>query len=120
MIEITNQSQVRDVLRDLRGGFEIILDGEFRELRIGGQFEQAITVYANRAKVVGLWITASNVIWQAFPVTARPDCYIERQRGAIAMNTDNLSEAKGIINALAIGLGMWGLIFATSYWILRG
>jgi hypothetical protein len=35
------------------------------------------------------------------------------------MNTDNLSEAKGIATALAIGLGMWGVIIAIAFILSR-
>jgi hypothetical protein len=33
--------------------------------------------------------------------------------------TDNLSEAKGIATALAIGLGMWATIFAIAFILSR-
>jgi hypothetical protein len=57
--------------------------------------------------------------WQAFTVAFRSNGKIERQHGAIAMNTDNLSEAKGIATALAIGLGLWGTIIAIAFILSR-
>jgi hypothetical protein len=35
------------------------------------------------------------------------------------MSNDNLSEAKGIATALAIGLGMWGTIIAIAFILSR-
>lgn len=35
------------------------------------------------------------------------------------MSSDNLSEAKGIATALAIGLCMWGMIFAIAFVLSR-